>query len=96
MVAAVQALMTLPTPGIHPISTCEAVRPIVAAAADANVAVAVLSLNSMLKTLPRAIVIVSCTGVMMALSLHGIWASPAPTAPADMLAECMMAWHLPR
>lgn len=72
MEAAVQALMMFPAMGIHPMRTCEAARPTVAADTDANAARAALSVNSTPKTRPRAIIMVSCTGVMMALSLHGI------------------------
>ena len=85
--AAVQALIMLPAMGIQPINNCDAVRPIAVEVIESKDARAALSESSMSKTLPSAIVIANCMGVVTALSLQGICARPAPTAPADALAE---------
>ena len=60
------------------------------AAQEARDARAALSVSSMLNTRPRATVIVSWMGVITTLSAQGSCASPAPTAPAEMLLAWMM------
>lgn len=96
MEAAVLALMMLPATGIQPIRNWDTVRPMVVVATDAMAARAMLSVSSNPKTLPKAMVMVVWMAPMGTLSLPGIWARPAPTAPADAPAEWMMAWHCAR
>ena len=59
ILAAVAALIALPTPGIQPISTCYTVRPTVEAATEPIAAKAVDSVRDLPKTRPNEMVMVS-------------------------------------
>ena len=84
--AAVTALIALPTPGIQPTSAWDKARPTVEVVMVPMVANAVDSVKVFPKTRPKEIVIVIWMGTMAALSLPGSCASPAPIPAHPALA----------